>query len=193
MNHVFVFPVHRVRWLVLGPFSLACRTLCLIRTSIWRQLCDCFDCQTPRVVRTVLALTLVISPACDVEHQSSVTQPSTLTSLVGTWRTSSAIGTVPQPDQCTSWDLRITDQQGTTARGTLTATCRGIAVNGTFNATLDGINVVFTATGTAAAAGVPSCPFTLSGTGVVEGAALRVNYTGTTCVGPISGTELLRQ
>ena len=49
----------------------------------------------------------------------------------------------------------------------------------------------FTATGTATPKDLPPCPFTLNGTGRLVNETIELEYTGTTCLGPISGTEIL--
>jgi hypothetical protein len=43
--------------------------------------------------------------------------------------------------------------------------------------------------------GIPSCPFTLTGNGAIEdnGNTLRMPFTGQTCLGPVSGTEVMRR
>jgi hypothetical protein len=57
---------------------------------------------------------------------------------------------------------------------------------------LSGTIVNWTATATAAGAGVPTgCAISLAGTAVFEGSQIRIPYSGTTCLGPVSGTEIL--
>jgi hypothetical protein len=59
---------------------------------------------------------------------------------------------------------------------------------------VSGSTVTWTATATASAAGFPQCPIALSGTATIESdSQIRVPYTGTTCLGAVSGTELLRK
>ena len=43
--------------------------------------------------------------------------------------------------------------------------------------------------------GIPSCTFSLNATGSIEdsGNTLRLPFSGTTCLGPVSGTEVLRR
>ena len=53
------------------------------------------------------------------------------------------------------------------------------------------ISVIVTGVGTIA--GFPACTFSLSGNGTIENDALTIPYTGTTCVGPVHGTETLRR
>jgi len=70
-----------------------------------------------------------------------------------------------------------------------------LAISGNLTGQLNGTAVSITVTGTASMPGIPSCPFTLSGNGAIEdnGNALRVPFSGETCLGPVNGTEVLRR
>ena len=84
-------------------------------------------------------------------------------------------------------------QTGSSIAGTFTALCGdGITVTGNVSGTVNGDAVQMTATGTATMSGVP-CSFTLSGNGTIQdgGYTLAVPFSGTTCFGPVSGTEVL--
>jgi hypothetical protein len=52
-----------------------------------------------------------------------------------------------------------------------------------------------TASGNATLPGTSNCPFTLSGNGSIidNGTTLNIPFTGTTCLGPVSGTEVLHK
>jgi len=53
--------------------------------------------------------------------------------------------------------------------------------------------VLLTANGTAVGLGL-TCPFALDGTGHMQGSdAMRLDYSGTTCVGPVSGSQMLHR
>ena len=71
----------------------------------------------------------------------------------------------------------------------------GLTISGSATGTLNGTAVTLTATGTASMPGIPNCPFTLTGNGTVEdnGNTLRMPFTGQTCLGPVSGTEVMRR
>jgi hypothetical protein len=58
---------------------------------------------------------------------------------------------------------------------------------------LSGSNVTWTAQGTASVPGFPSCPITMSGTAELGVDSIRVPYSGETCVGRVSGVEILRK
>jgi hypothetical protein len=78
--------------------------------------------------------------------------------------------------------------------GTFTVDCSSVKVQGTATGQLNGTSVPLTATGTATLFGNPNCSFSISGTGtVVDANTLTVPYTGTTCLGPVQGTETLRK
>ena len=120
---------------------------------------------------------------------SGPTELSGVASLLGTWNSASLVGA--GADSCTNFQWRLTGQQGNTVAGEASAICGPIAVSGTMSATINGKDVQFQIDGTADA-GV-SCPFSFTGTARIEGDAMRVPYSGTTCLGPASGEEVLRR
>ncbi|HEY3043771.1 MAG TPA: hypothetical protein VGJ39_07085 [Vicinamibacterales bacterium] len=79
--------------------------------------------------------------------------------------------------------------------GNFSATCNGnITVVGTASGRVEGTSVPLAVAGTATYAGVISCEFTLSGTGVIENnETLTIPYTGTICGTAVSGTERLHR
>jgi len=59
--------------------------------------------------------------------------------------------------------------------------------------TIDG-NIRWEASGNATGLGPLTCPFSLTGTGDLQATStIAVTYTGQTCLGPISGTEVLHR
>lgn len=111
-------------------------------------------------------------------------------SLAGDWHSVSE-GSFPTPDSCTDLSWSVTSQDATHMSGNFEATCDGgVTLTGTASGVLDG-DLQFEATGTATGLGV-SCPFTLTGTGALQAdGTIRVDYTGQTCLGAISGTEFI--
>jgi hypothetical protein len=104
--------------------------------------------------------------------------------------------TLPSPSTCGNFQYQITGQTSSSIAGTFTGVCGGgLAIAGNVSGQLNGTAVSITVSGTASMPGIPNCPFTLSGTGAIEdnGNTLRVTFTGTTCLGPVSGTEVLRR
>ena len=64
-------------------------------------------------------------------------------------------------------------------------------LTGTAGGQLVGDTLQFTANGLARTPAGVTCPFQLSGTARREGDSVRIDYAGSTCLGPLSGTELL--
>jgi hypothetical protein len=124
---------------------------------------------------------------------ASVATPS----LIGTWVSStlmSAQGTLPSSlSQCSNMQLSITSQTATLATGSLTMACPGnLNVAGTITGRLGAANIPINYKGTATQDG-QNCAFEMNGTGYPLGNDnFRFEYTGTSCLGPIYGTEMLR-
>jgi len=68
-----------------------------------------------------------------------------------------------------------------------------VQVIGTAQGTISGDQITWTATATGAAPTVASCAVTLKGTGTFDGTQIRIPFTGTSCLGPVSGAEILRK
>ena len=151
-------------------------------------------------MRTNLVLMMVcvgatIASGCIGYERRSTLSP-TLTgsaTLVGSWASSSATG-LPAPSTCTNFKWNVTEQTGNTASGTFSATCAGnLQVTGTAHATLSGSTVTWNATASASVPDLPSCPITLNGTAELGVDSIRVPYSGQTCLGSVSGVEVLRK
>jgi hypothetical protein len=160
-----------------------------------------------RIAALVLAiLSSLWGAGCAFEHTANTAGPSpagsggatpgsSATSLLGGWE-SNTLPTLPSPTSCGNFQFQITNQTPTSIAGTFKAVCAaGLTVSGNASGQLNGTSVPFTVTGTASMAGIASCPISLSGTGTVEdnGRTLSLPYSGTTCLGPVSGTEVLRK
>ena len=134
------------------------------------------------------------SAACiGFERKSSVTAPtaSGVGALMGSWTSSTLI---PSPSACSDFKWNVTEQTGTTAKGSFSATCAGdLRLTGTAQGTLNGSTINWSAQGVAAAPGLPSCDITLTGTAELTVDSVRVPYSGTTCLGGVSGVEVLRR
>jgi hypothetical protein len=159
-----------------------------------------------------------LASACGFEHSRNVLVPTdasasatttastlpsgapVLSSLVGTWGETSAIGarginSLPTPNSCSAFQFTMTSQSATAASGSFTAQCPGnLTLTGTISGQLGGATIPMIITGNATAPGEAACPFTLNGNGIPQSATeLRIDYTGTTCLGPVSGSATLRQ
>jgi len=129
------------------------------------------------------------------DHTSTLTSPTSTTlsanALLGVWTSASV---VPAPSSCTNFQWHVTEQTSNSGKGNFSATCAGgLNVSGTAQGTLSGTTVSWSGTGTATAADLPSCPVSLSGTAELGTDSIRIPYTGTTCLGPVSGVEILKK
>jgi hypothetical protein len=126
----------------------------------------------------------------------SVPGGSTSGSLVGTWGEPTAF-TIPSVSSCGGFEWQITSQSDTAVAGTFAAICSGgIGISAAASGVLNNPTTVGIAvSGTALVSGVPACNFTLNGVGTLSDSnnTLTIPYTGTTCVGPVHGTETLRR
>jgi hypothetical protein len=124
---------------------------------------------------------------------SSTTTNPAGSAFGGTWASSTIAG-LPIGN-CSNVKWVITDQSSSAVAGNVTATCAG---GSTVAATLTGqmksaTVMALTANGTITAVGV-SCPFNLEGTGTRQADdSMKLQYDGKYCLGPISGTEVLRR
>jgi hypothetical protein len=116
--------------------------------------------------------------------------------LVATWVQPTAF-TVPSASSCANFQWQITSQSATAVAGTLSATCDGgIAIDASATGNLlTSTTVAIATTGVALVSGVPACTFSLTGTGTIsdDNNTLTIPYSGTTCVGPVHGTQTLRR
>lgn len=131
------------------------------------------------------------SPTINDGGGTAPTTPSP--SLVGGWLSSDV--TLPSSSSCGNFQYQIASQTATTIAGTFTATCGTLVVSASANGQLNGNNVTITINGSGSMAGLPICPFSVTGNGTIEdnGNTLRIPYSGTTCLGPVQGTEVLRR
>jgi hypothetical protein len=112
-------------------------------------------------------------------------------SLLGHWTSSSSIGA--GLNSCTNLQWRITGQQGNAVSGDFSTVCGPVTASGTVSGQLNGNDVPYRLTGSATLAGGAPCPVSVSGTARLEGDSIRVPYSGSTCLGPAQGEEVLRR
>jgi hypothetical protein len=145
----------------------------------------------------VLALT-VLGTACAFQKSSSTVAPSSssggtsLTSLIGDWNSSEATGALGVTS-CEDFEWHISGQGTSALSAEFSAICAGLGVSGTASGTVNGTEVPYQITGSASVPGGVSCPFTLSGVAHIEVDAIRVPYSGATCLGPLHGEQVLRR
>jgi hypothetical protein len=136
-----------------------------------------------------------ISAACfGFERKSNPNGPTTggIGTLMGNWSSSSLI---PSPSSCTDFKWNVTEQTGTSAKGSFSATCANdLKLTGTAEGTLSGSTITWKASGIANAPGAPAnCAIELSGTADILVDSVRIPYSGKTCLGAVSGVETLRR
>ena len=158
--------------------------------------------RTPRSTFLGLALIIAVTGTACIDQQGNLTlpnsptfdgQPTTVGSLTGLW----AANGQATVDGCHSIQWNITNQTETSVAGSFSAICgQVVSIAGHASGQRNGQNVTMQVNGVAAVQGVTTtCGFSLQGTGVIEGndEALRIKYTGQTCLGPVGGEELLRR
>jgi hypothetical protein len=142
----------------------------------------------------VAVLALVASGCVGFEHKNSVTGPSAagIGALVGTWTSASII---PSPTSCTDFSWAATEQTTTTAKGTFSAACAGdTKYSGTAEGELNtNGTITWRAQANASGPGMPSCGLALNGSAELMTDGIRIPYSGTTCVGAVSGVEILKK
>jgi hypothetical protein len=146
-----------------------------------------------RLSLMILSATVLAAAGCtSLERQSSLTSPTAAgnNSLMGSWTSSTLI---PTPSTCTDFKWNVSEQTGTTAKGSFTATCPGdLKLTGTAEgAFTSAAAIAWSADGNATAPGLTSCAIKLTGTATVGTDSIVVPYKGTTCLGPVEGIETL--
>lgn len=148
----------------------------------------------PTVWLSVCCLAAAAAAGCfGFERKSTVTAPSTtgISALMGNWTSSNLI---PAAASCSDFKWSVTEQTANTARGSFSATCANdLRLSGTAQGTLTGSVIKWDADGTASAAGLVSCRFALTGTAELGVDSVRVPYEGDTCLGRVSGVQVLRK
>lgn len=145
------------------------------------------------------AVSLVTAGCIEFSRASqSLTGPSTaevgVSTLGGTYRSVTSVTAIPSPESCSNFTWSVTEKTANSAKGNFSASCQGgtLQVAGTAQGTQTGNNIAFQVTATATSSGL-SCGISISGTAVIETNQVRVPYTGTSCFGNVSGTEILKR
>ena len=143
-----------------------------------------------------VALVAVLSSGCfEFFNKTKIADPSevSVNLLGGTWATSSSTaGTLLA--SCTNFTWQVTESSGNSGAGTFSATCfNDLQVTGKAQGTLSGTTLAWSAEATASAPGFPNCDIKLAGTATLVGDTISIPYSGTTCIGTVSGTEILKK
>ena len=147
-----------------------------------------------RILWAVLSSALVASGCIGIEHESTPTAPTASgnSSLLGNWSSSNII---PAPSSCTDFKWNITEQTQISAKGSFSASCAGdLKVTGTAQAQFntDG-SIAWSGQANATAPGLTSCNVVLTGTAELQVESIRIPYSGDTCLGKVSGIEILKR
>jgi hypothetical protein len=154
-------------------------------------------------ISAALILASVLSAGCDLlnhkgkdDSSSSTTAPSaptvSLDAFAGTW--SSVTPSTP-PTGCGNLKYSVVPTTASSANVTFTATCAGnITVTGSGSGILTGSTIAWNAAGLVGQGGV-NCPFTFSNSTASLDASgqIVVNYSGTVCGIPVSGSETAKK
>jgi hypothetical protein len=150
-----------------------------------------------RYAFVLLAMLAAGASAACFDFATKTTSPTNTTSqtLGGSWATVQSLpgASGSLQDACVNFKWSVTQFSGTSGSGTFSATCLGnMAVTGSASGTLVGSTVSWTANATGTVAGQPVCSIALAGTATLEANnRIRIPYSGTTCLGPVSGTEII--
>lgn len=163
-----------------------------------------------KATRTIAAIVLAcgLATGCDLlsdksssSSTSTPTSPTTTTSgssvaidaFAGTWQSTST--TVP-PAGCGNLTYTVTPVGANAANVTFAATCASnISVSGSGSGTLSGSTITYSATGLVGQGGV-NCPFTFTNnTATIDTTSnqVTVNYSGTVCGIPVSGSDTVKK
>ena len=145
------------------------------------------------IFASALALSAAVAGCAGFEHTSTTTSPSAtgVAGLMGTWASASTV--IPSASTCSDFKWNATEQTATAAKGSFSATCAGdLKVAGTAQGVLSGSVIAWSAEGDATTAGI-ACRITLTGTAELGANSIRVPYSGDTCLGKVSGVEILNR
>ena len=152
-----------------------------------------------KLLKIALIVTLVVaSTACGYDTLknlfTSPTEPTStgeVRSYLGTWAGPTI---APVAQSCGSLQWKVTSQTGGQASGDFSAACADdVSLAGTMTATHGETSIPWAATGTATK-GTTTCPFSMTGIGTFQGTSnILVNYAGTSCNGPVSGTDTIKR
>jgi hypothetical protein len=142
------------------------------------------------------ALTLALAAGCGgasspASPSGTTGEPTALDALMGAWKSSSSpAGTTA--GGCSQLEYEVAKApDGRSGTVQFKGTCAGITASGTGRGQTDGNVLTWSAEGTASRGGV-SCAFAFTNsTATREGQGVRLNYSGTVCGLPVSGSELL--
>ena len=143
---------------------------------------------------SLILVAAAVSTACFKVTTSPTPKDSTSKMLGGTWVTVESIPGASLNESCTNFKWAVTEYTGTTAKGTFSARCFGnVEIAGTAQGTLGRRQRHLVRGGDGNDRRPPPCAISLSGVATLETDKIRIPYSGTTCLGPVSGTEIVKR
>ena len=147
------------------------------------------------LLATILCFAAAASGCVGYSSKTTSTAPSStsVAALMGNWASANA-SLIPAPSTCTDFKWNPTEQTANSAKGSFSASCAGdLKVAGTATGTLSGASINWSASANAATPAQPTCAVVLSGTAELGVDSIRIPYSGTTCLGTVSGVEILNK
>ena len=144
---------------------------------------------------TILCFAATAAGCVGYSSKTASTGPSAagVAALMGNWVSANA-SIIPSPSACSDFKWNPTEQTSNSAKGSFSATCAGdLKVTGTATGTMSGSVVNWAANANAATPAQPTCQVLLGGTAELGVDSIRIPYAGTTCLGPVSGVEILNK
>ena len=145
-----------------------------------------------------LVAACVLTAGCDLLTNKNTGNPPTspsstsIDAFAGSWQ---SVQAATPATGCGNLKYTVTPTTATSANVSFTATCASnITVTGAGTGTLSGSAINWSASGLVSQGGV-NCPFTFTNSKATLGADgnIVVNYTGTVCGIPVSGTETVKK
>jgi hypothetical protein len=142
----------------------------------------------------LVASAALLTAGC-FKSSATVTTPSNTSAMIGgTWVTVAHVPVAAGVESCTNFNWAVTSFTGTTGSGTFSATCFGnVQIAGSASGTINASNISWSANATATVQGQPPCAISLSGTATLQTDQIVIPWTGSTCLGPVSGTETVKR
>ena len=150
------------------------------------------------MTRKLFAIALVfsvLSAGCFETFTRTTTNPTPTVNLLGGQWSSTTSNAGSLLSSCTNFRWNVTQQSATFISGNFTATCfNTLQVSGTAQGTLAGATLNWSATALATGSGIAGdCAISLAGSATMANGEIAIPYSGTTCLGPVSGTEVLKK
>jgi hypothetical protein len=147
--------------------------------------------------KRLLALSLcaaLLNAGCFEFLNTSLTKPDSSVGILGGRWVSASSDANTLLNSCTNFVWNVTEKTATSGKGNFSATCFNvIQVTGTAQGTMTGSTITWSASGVSTGGPTGTCPISLSGTATMTATDIQIPFSGSTCLGPVSGTEILKK